>query len=79
MSIPTSPASTLLPLSPTDLLTPDQVAHALGLSRRTLASWRRTRRAALPYVKVGSLVRYRRQDVAAFIERGLRGAEDMER
>ena len=56
-----------LPLSPSDLLTPDQVAAALGLSLRTLAAWRSSRRNPLPYVKVGSRVRYRRQDVAAWL------------
>lgn len=57
-----------LPLCPTDLLTPDQLAAALGLSHRTLAAWRSNRRNPLPYVKVGSRVRYRRQDVAAWLE-----------
>ncbi|WP_079381773.1 helix-turn-helix domain-containing protein [Pseudomonas paraeruginosa] len=59
----------VLPLSPSDLLTPDQVAAALGLSHRTLAAWRSSRRNQLPYVKVGSRVRYRRQDVTAWLER----------
>lgn len=60
------------PPSPSDLLTPDQVAAALGLSHRTLAAWRSTRRNPLPYVKVGSRVRYRRQDVAAWLAGQLR-------
>ena len=55
-------------VSPTDLLTPDQVATDLGLSLRTLAAWRSSRRSALPWVKVGRLVRYRRQDLAAWLE-----------
>lgn len=55
-------------LSPSDLLTPDQVAAALGLSHRTLAAWRSKRRHPLAWVKVGSRVRYRRQDVAAWLE-----------
>ena len=59
-------------LSPSDLLTPDQVAAALGLSHRTLAAWRSSRRNPLPYVKVGSRVRYRRQDVAAWLAGRLR-------
>lgn len=59
-------------LSPSDLLTPDQVAAALGLSHRTLAAWRSSRRNPLPYVKVGSRVRYRRQDVAAWLAGQLR-------
>lgn len=57
-----------LTLTPSDLLTPDQVAAALGLSHRTLAAWRSSRRNPLPYVKVGSRVRYRQQDVAAWLE-----------
>ncbi|MNZ23762.1 Helix-turn-helix domain protein [compost metagenome] len=60
--------SEALPLSPSDLLTPDQVATALGLSHRTLAAWRSSRRNPLPYVKVGSRVRYRRQDVTAWLD-----------
>lgn len=66
------PDSAALPLSPSDLLTPDQVAAALGLSHRTLAAWRSSRRNPLPYVKVGSRVRYRRQDVAAWLAGRLR-------
>ena len=63
-----------LPLCPTDLLTPCQVATALGLSHRTLAAWRSRRSNPLPYVKVGSRIRYRRQDVAAWLESQTRNA-----
>lgn len=68
MNLPAQHIVEALPLSPTDLLTPDQVAAALGLSHRTLAAWRSSRRNPLPYVKVGSRVRYRRQDVAAWLQ-----------
>lgn len=61
-------AADALQLSPSDLLTPDQVAATLGLSHRTLAAWRSSRRSELPWVKVGSRIRYRRQDVAAWLE-----------
>lgn len=54
--------------SATDLLTPDQVAATLGLSHRTLAAWRSSRRNPLPYVKVGSRVRYRPKDVSTWLE-----------
>jgi excisionase family DNA binding protein len=57
-----------LPPCATDLLTPDQVASTLGLSHRTLAAWRSSRRNPLPYVKVGSRVRYRPKDVSAWLE-----------
>lgn len=60
----------IVPFSPsaTDLLTPDQVAATLGLSHRTLAAWRSSRRNPLPYVKVGSRVRYRPKDVSTWLE-----------
>ncbi|MBX9756955.1 MAG: helix-turn-helix domain-containing protein [Pseudomonadaceae bacterium] len=54
--------------SPTDLLTPDQLAESLGLSTRTLAAWRGTRRGGPAWVKCGSLVRYRRSDVLVWLE-----------
>jgi excisionase family DNA binding protein len=49
------------------LLTPAQVANSLGISVQTLAVWRCERRYPLPYVKVGSRVRYRPQDVQQFM------------
>ena len=52
----------------TKLLTPDEVANNLGVTTHTLAVWRSTGRYNLPYVKSGRLVRYREDDVQAFIE-----------
>ena len=40
----------------------------LGIETSTLAVWRSTKRYALPYIKVGRLIRYRESDVEAFIE-----------
>jgi len=57
-----------LPLKPSELLTTEQVAAILGLSNRTLATWRSSGRNPLPYIKVGSRVRYQRQDVMAWLE-----------
>ena len=56
----------------TPLLDPEQVAEALGVSPKTLNVWRCTGRYDLPFVKVGSRVRYRRADVEAFLERRTR-------
>lgn len=53
---------------PTDLLTPEQVAETLGLSPRTLAAWRSKRRGGPAWCKCGSLVRYRKADVVAWLE-----------
>jgi excisionase family DNA binding protein len=50
------------------LLTREQAAEFLGLRPQTLAVWASTRRYALPMVKVGSLVRYRRSDLERFLE-----------
>lgn len=52
----------------TKLLTPEQTAERLGVLTKTLDVWRCTQRYALPYVKVGRLVRYRESDIEAFIE-----------
>lgn len=55
------------------LLTKEDVSRILGVSVGTLAVWRATKRYNLPYVKSGRLVRYREEDVQAFIEARLRG------
>lgn len=68
MTATTLQSIVLLSPSATDLLTPDQVAATLGLSHRTLAAWRSSRRNPLPYVKVGSRVRYRPKDVSTWLE-----------
>lgn len=56
------------------LLDGEQVAEMLGCSHRTVQRLRtEPGRDGLPYVRVGpQLIRYRRADVVAFIERRLR-------
>jgi excisionase family DNA binding protein len=49
------------------LLSPEQVANTLGVSKQTLAVWRCEQRYPLPYIKVGSRVRYRPEDVQQFV------------
>lgn len=51
------------------LLTPSQVAEGLGVKVHTLAVWRTTGRYDLQYVKTGTSVRYRPEDVESFIAR----------
>ena len=56
------------------LLTEVETADYLGIDPKTLTAWRCTRRYNLPFVKCGRLVRYRPQDVEAFLEsRTVRG------
>lgn len=50
-----------------ELSSPKAAAAYLGVSDRTLATWRCTGRHSLPYVKVGGRVRYRRQDLEAWV------------
>lgn len=53
------------------LLTPSEAASMLDVTPGTLAVWRCTQRYLedLPYIKIGSKVRYRRSAVSRFIER----------
>ena len=46
-----------------------QAGEALGVKPSSLAVWRSTGRYALPYFKVGRLVRYRVSDLAEFLAR----------
>ncbi len=52
-----------------ELLTREQAAEYLGVTASTLAVWACAKRYNLSYVKVGRLVKYRRADLDAFIER----------
>jgi excisionase family DNA binding protein len=48
------------------LLSPEEVADLLSVSKQTLAVWRCERRY-LAYIKVGSRMRYRASDVNGFV------------
>lgn len=50
------------------LLTEQQAAQVLGVKPSTLQVWRATKRYALPYVKVGRLVRYRLSALNGFLD-----------
>lgn len=65
----------MAPIFKSNLMTPEQVADYLGVSVETLNVWRCTKRYNLPYVKAGRLVRYRLQDVEAFVASRLQRAE----
>ena len=55
------------------LMTPEEVAEYLGLEVETLNVWRCTKRYNLPYTKIGRLVRYRADDVEAFVTSRIEG------
>ncbi|UTV79777.1 helix-turn-helix domain-containing protein [Acidithiobacillus sp. YTS05] len=49
-------------------------SEVLGVKVSTLTNWRTTGRYNLPYIKVGRLVRYRVEDLAAWIAKRRQGA-----
>jgi hypothetical protein len=50
-----------------DLLSPEQAAAFLDTSPGTLSVWRSTGRYALPFLKIGRKVRYRKGDLLAWM------------
>lgn len=51
-----------------------QAAAFIGVSRGTLANWRCTKREIIPYIKIGSRVRYRPADVERWLDHQTVGA-----
>ena len=51
-----------------NLMTPDQAAEYLAISTRQLQLDRLTKRA-IPFIKVGRLVRYRQADLVEYVNR----------
>lgn len=49
------------------LLTRKQAAEYLGVETDTLHNWACTRRYNLPFIKVGRLCKYRKEDLDAFL------------
>lgn len=50
-----------------NLLDTEQAADYLGVMPRTLEVWRCVKRHAIPYIKVGRLVKYRQADLDAWL------------
>lgn len=61
-------ASIDVSLDPADLLTPEQAALVLGLSAKTLATWRSTGRHSLPFIRCGARIRYHRRDLVQWLQ-----------
>ena len=56
------------------LLATTAAAEYLGVTPRTLTVWRCTKRYAIPYIKVGRLVKYRREELDRWLESRTIGA-----
>jgi excisionase family DNA binding protein len=68
------PHPILASLLRSDLLTTEQAAAYLGVNPRTLEVWRCTKRHAIPYIKVGRLVKYRKAELDLWLSRQTVGA-----
>ena len=53
----------------------NSAARYLGVEPRTMANWRSSKKYNIPYVKVGSLVKYRQSDLDDFLESRTMGKE----
>jgi excisionase family DNA binding protein len=54
------------------LFTPAETAEYVDATEGTLSVWRSTGRYNLPFVKIGSKVRYRQSDLDAWLKRRTR-------
>ena len=54
------------------LLTPRDAADYIGVTIGTLAVWRCTHRYAIPYIKVGGQIKYRREDLDEWLNSRLK-------
>ena len=52
-----------------NLLNTEEAAQYLRTQPQTLENWRCNKRYALPYVRVGRLIRYRREDLDAWLSK----------
>ncbi|MCQ1549838.1 MAG: helix-turn-helix domain-containing protein [Candidatus Accumulibacter phosphatis] len=55
-----------------ELVDDKTAAQIIGAKPSTLGVWRSTGRYALPFIKVGRMVRYRRSDLEAWLEKRTR-------
>ena len=53
------------------LLTPEEAASILGVKVNTLNTWRSTGRYGIPYLRLAGKIKYREQDILAFIQSSL--------
>lgn len=63
----TAPAGVALGLFGRAAFNNAQAAEYLGISPTTLSIWRCTKRYAIPYIRVGNRIRYRKEDLDAWL------------
>lgn len=60
------------------LLTTEETAQLINVKKSTLDTWRCLGRYSLPFVRIGRLVRYRREDVLKWLDRNTEGREQLD-
>ena len=73
MNAKTALAPILKNQSTDSLLTPSEAAAYIGVTENTLSVWRCVGRYNIQFVKVGRLVKYRKQDLDSWIESRIHG------
>ena len=61
-------------MSESPLMNPREAAAYLGLNPQTLALWRYTGKDGIPYTRVGYSIRYRKEDLDAYLEQNRVGS-----
>lgn len=56
-------------------MTTEQAADYLGIKPITLRTWRCNKRYTIPFIKVGGRIRYRKEDLDAWLESRTVGAQ----
>lgn len=54
-----------------ELMTTQEVADYLRIKKQTLEAWRSKNINNIPYIKIGTSVRYRRRDVEEWVQKQL--------
>jgi len=66
--------ATSIAVDQSSLLTREQAAEYLGVKAQTLAAWASQKRYALPMIRVGRSIRYRRADLDRWLDARTVGA-----
>jgi excisionase family DNA binding protein len=63
-------------LNPPRFLTSDQAAEYIGVRPQTLDAWRCLKRHLIPFTRVGRLIRYRVEDLDAWLASRTEGRDE---
>lgn len=64
----TQPIDKVINNSSKPQLPTDKAAEYLGISKKTLDTWRSTKRHIIPYYRIGGAIRYAQDDLDRFLQ-----------